>query len=186
MAKLILNGSTSGSITLESPAVSGTNTLTLPANTGTVLTSASNTNFPTGSIVQVVQGTTTTQTSSTSTSYADTTLSTSITPSSSSNKILVLVSHNHNYKTSGNSSNSIGFKLFRGSTEIFNPAIYLGFTGTAMGLYFPFSFSYLDSPSTTSSTTYKTQFANSLTASATIYVQADSVTSTITLMEIKA
>jgi hypothetical protein len=37
MAKLILNGSTSGSISLESPAVSGTTTLTLPANTGTVV-----------------------------------------------------------------------------------------------------------------------------------------------------
>jgi hypothetical protein len=38
MAKLILNGATSGSVTLESPAVSGTTTLTLPASTGTVLT----------------------------------------------------------------------------------------------------------------------------------------------------
>ena len=37
MAKLILNGATSGSISLESPAVSGTTTLTLPASTGTVL-----------------------------------------------------------------------------------------------------------------------------------------------------
>jgi hypothetical protein len=37
LAKLILNGSTSGSISLESPAVSGTTTLTLPANTGTVV-----------------------------------------------------------------------------------------------------------------------------------------------------
>ena len=35
MAKLILNGSTSGSVTLESPAVSGTTTLTLPTTTGT-------------------------------------------------------------------------------------------------------------------------------------------------------
>ena len=41
MAKLILNGSTSGSISLESPAISGSNTLTLPANTGTVITTAS-------------------------------------------------------------------------------------------------------------------------------------------------
>jgi hypothetical protein len=32
MAKLILNGATSGSISLESPAVSGTTTLTLPTN----------------------------------------------------------------------------------------------------------------------------------------------------------
>ncbi len=37
MANLILNGSTSGSITLSSPAVSGTTTLTLPAQTGTVM-----------------------------------------------------------------------------------------------------------------------------------------------------
>ena len=38
MAKLILNGATSGSVTLESPAVSGTTTLTLPATTGNVVT----------------------------------------------------------------------------------------------------------------------------------------------------
>jgi len=37
MAKLILNGSTSGSVTLESPAVSGTTTLTLPTTSGTVV-----------------------------------------------------------------------------------------------------------------------------------------------------
>jgi hypothetical protein len=43
MAKLILNGSTSGSVTLESPAVSGTTTLTLPNTSGTVITDASTT-----------------------------------------------------------------------------------------------------------------------------------------------
>ena len=36
MAKLILNGATSGSISIESPAVSGTTTLTLPATTSTL------------------------------------------------------------------------------------------------------------------------------------------------------
>ena len=36
MANLILNGSTSGSVTLSSPAVSGTTTLTLPTTTGTL------------------------------------------------------------------------------------------------------------------------------------------------------
>jgi hypothetical protein len=41
MASLILSGSTSGSVTLSSPAVSGTTTLTLPTTSGTVLTSAS-------------------------------------------------------------------------------------------------------------------------------------------------
>jgi len=37
MASLILSGSTSGSVTLSSPAVSGTTTLTLPVQTGTVM-----------------------------------------------------------------------------------------------------------------------------------------------------
>jgi hypothetical protein len=43
MASLILNGNTSGSVTISSPAVSGTTTLTLPTTSGTVLTSASTT-----------------------------------------------------------------------------------------------------------------------------------------------
>jgi hypothetical protein len=37
MASLVLNGNTSGSITISSPAVSGTTTLTLPISTGTVM-----------------------------------------------------------------------------------------------------------------------------------------------------
>ena len=41
MASLVLNGNTSGSITISSPDVSGSNTLSLPANTGTVLTTGS-------------------------------------------------------------------------------------------------------------------------------------------------
>ena len=40
MASLILSGSTSGSVTLSSPAVSGTTTLTLPATTGTIALTA--------------------------------------------------------------------------------------------------------------------------------------------------
>ena len=41
MANLILSGSTSGSVTLSSPAVSGTTTLTLPTTSGTVITTGS-------------------------------------------------------------------------------------------------------------------------------------------------
>ena len=40
MASLVLNGNTSGSVTISSPAVSGTTTLTLPTTSGTVLTNA--------------------------------------------------------------------------------------------------------------------------------------------------
>ena len=37
MASLVLNGNTSGSVTISSPAVSGTTTLTLPTTTGTLV-----------------------------------------------------------------------------------------------------------------------------------------------------
>ena len=41
MASLVLNGNTSGSVTISSPAVSGTTTLTLPTTSGTVITTGS-------------------------------------------------------------------------------------------------------------------------------------------------
>ena len=41
MASLVLNGNTSGSVTISSPAVSGTTTLTLPSTSGTVITTGS-------------------------------------------------------------------------------------------------------------------------------------------------
>lgn len=53
MGNLTLNGSTSGQITISPPAVAGTNTITLPAATGTVLTTAGG---------QTISGTTTVST----------------------------------------------------------------------------------------------------------------------------
>jgi hypothetical protein len=41
MSSVVISGDTSGSITLAAPSVAGTNTITLPANTGTVITTAS-------------------------------------------------------------------------------------------------------------------------------------------------
>jgi hypothetical protein len=41
MSQVVIAGDTSGTITLQAPAVSGSNVLTLPANTGTVLTTTS-------------------------------------------------------------------------------------------------------------------------------------------------
>lgn len=38
--EVVLNGSTSGTVTLEAPAVAGTTTLTLPSSTGTLATTA--------------------------------------------------------------------------------------------------------------------------------------------------
>ena len=41
MASVVINGDTSGAVTISAPAVAGTPTLTLPTTTGTILTTAS-------------------------------------------------------------------------------------------------------------------------------------------------
>jgi hypothetical protein len=157
MSSVIIAGNTSGTITLDAPAVSGTTVLTLPTTSGTVITTG---NIPTGSVVQVVQvAKTDAYSASINSTWTDITgLSASITPSSASNKILVMVSIGSVY--GGN--NSI-LKLVRGSTDIFvGDAATSRTQGTLSDLNayvngIPASFSYLDSPSTTSSTTYKMQ-----------------------------
>lgn len=182
MANLILNGSTSGSITLAAPAVANTTTLTLPTTSGTVLTNGTNTNFPAGSVLQVVQATYSTSTTTSSSSYSDTGLTASITPSSSSNKILVIVAQNGVIKATGNTK--VNIKLFRGATDL--TTVNAGATdNTNTNLIGTTSIVYLDSPSTTSSTTYKTQFSSANNV-AFAGVQDSSVTSTITLIEVKA
>ena len=186
MASLVLNGNTSGSVTISSPAVSGTTTLTLPTQSGTVLTSASNTNFPTGSVLQVVNATYATQTSSTSTTYVDTGLSATITPSSTSSKILVIVQQTGCGKDTNDTT--LQLQLLRGATALFKfeaVGAWIGaggrnFIGTC-------GTSYLDSPATASAVTYKTQQA-SYNGGANTYTQFNvgtgSSTSTITLLEI--
>jgi hypothetical protein len=179
---IVLQGSTSGSVTLQEPAVAGTTVLTLPAVTGTVLTTTSP---KTGNVLQVVQGTFATETSNSTSTFADTGLSASITPTSSSSKILVLVNHSTNYKTSGSSDNSLSLRIVRGSTTISTFAEYLGWTNSALNLIFSASYSYLDSPATTSSTTYKTQFASTYSSNQ-VRICANNSPATITLMEIAA
>jgi hypothetical protein len=181
MGTVVLNGATSGSTTLT-PTDAVTATLTLPSATGTLLSTA---NPQSGGVIQVVQSVYSTAVSSSSTTLADTGLSASITPKFSTSKILVLVTHGQNWKSSGNSGNGITFKLLRGASIISNPTNYAGGTDSAVGNYFSTAFNYLDSPATTSLTTYKTQFANA-TAASTVVVQSGNLDSTITLLEIAA
>ena len=85
---LKLNSGGAGNLILTpSGSVGSDVTVTLPAATATLLT-----NKTAGTILQVVQGTTTTETSTSSTSFVDTTLTASITPTSASSKILAVVS----------------------------------------------------------------------------------------------
>ena len=142
--------------------------------------------LPAGSVLQVVMGTTSTEASSSSTTFADTNLTANITPSSTSSKVLVLVSQNGCRKTNASGDNQLSLKLLRSSTNLITFCTQGGFTQTT--LYNAFgsaSCEYLDSPNTTSSTTYKTQLAQTTTSTAAVTVQTDSqATSTIMLIEI--
>ena len=120
MADIVLNGDTSGAITVSAPAVAGTNTLTLPATTGTVLddnssldaanltgalpaisgaslTGLTASQMPAGSVLQVISGEKGSTFVGTSVDdnggyFIDVTgYSATITPASTSNKILVTV-----------------------------------------------------------------------------------------------
>jgi hypothetical protein len=156
--------------------IDGTNGLTF--NNATVQASA-------GQVLQVVNATYGTQTSTTSGTFSDTGLTATITPKFATSKILVIVSQNGCYKAAGNSY--LQLKLLRNSTTIINIESIANYSNTsvAMGVNAS-STNYLDSPATTSATTYKTQFCSgdgttSVTLQLLNGVQA---TSTITLMEI--
>jgi hypothetical protein len=187
---IVLIGSTSGSITLQEPAVAGSTVLTLPAVTGNVLT---DTSPKAGNVIQVVQATTQTQVSNSTTTYADSGLTANITPTSSSSKILILVSQPFSfYRASDNQFG--GFQIVRNSTAIYTPvqdgtsSFELGLSiggATSVQLYNRYTACYLDSPATTSSTTYKTQMRSYYTSNgAYIIAQNSNGTASIILMEV--
>ena len=189
---IVLQGSTSGSITLQEPAVAGSTVLDLPATSGTLITTGSSGQvipkaaLPTGSVLQVVNASTNVTASNSSSTYADTGLSASITPLYSTSKILVIVDQTGLQK--GTSNTWLGLRLLRGSTSILEFEIQATYNGTTtVNNVGGAGCSYLDSPATTSSTTYKTQFANQ-NSIGTVNVQAgnNGGYSTMTLMEIAA
>jgi len=193
-----LNPSTTlGDIEYRS-ATANTNTRLAIGSTGNVLTVSGG--VPVwaapaggGKVLQVVQSTYSTETTIATTTYTDTGLSASITPSSTSSKILVMVNQSA-YISRQSSEVHSGIQLVRGSTVILeqsptkNNSFYHGIGGIGEQYHATItSFNYLDSPSTTSSTTYKVQAAMYTAAqSGTYYGQKQSAVSIITLMEIGA
>lgn len=204
MSPLRLNGSTSGSVSLDCPAVGGNNTLVLPTGNGSsgqVLTTNGSGALSWGSvtsskILQVVQATKTDQQSGSANAqtWTDITgLSVAITPSSSSSKILVM-----SMVTFGFSSDC-ALRLMRNSTSILegdSAGSRLRITTSAQrGDYEApgAPIMYLDSPATTSSTTYKIQ---AISTGSVWYVngepnQADNIgvhrgASSLILMEVTA
>jgi hypothetical protein len=140
-----------------------------------------------GKVLQVVNATYSTQVSNTTgTTFADTGLTASITPSSATSKVLVFVHQTSIAKYNANIG--VQIKLLRGATDLVTfekLAAYDSSAAAADNIVGGSGTTYLDSPATTSSTTYKTQFARS-SASGEVTVQNSNTTSTITLMEIGA
>ena len=151
-----------------------------------------------GKVLQVINATTTSTVTNSSTTYADTGLTASITPSSTSSKVLVIFTQQLLYQQNNNNpQGGAQVKLLRGATDIYNStdtsktgsfqvdakpgdSTVVKHQGFVAGVY-------LDSPSTTSSTTYKCQMAlNSTAASAALLSQGNSAQSSIVLMEIGA
>ena len=142
-----------------------------------------------GKVLLVVQAVYTTSTSISTDTYADTGLTASITPSSTGSKILVFVSQG--VLVDRQSSSCLNkLQILRGATIIHATDRAGGVTAggaSSTALSANEVLIYLDSPSTTSSTTYKTQGAVvSASASAIAVFQENSRPSTITLMEIGA
>ena len=175
---------------------------TLPAafTAGQVLTAAQQ-NALRGAfrVLQVISTTKTDTFSMSSGTFADVTgLSVSITPQSATSKIFVMAT----IMVGNNTAGIPYFRLLRGSTAIGNGdtagsrtsvigSIYNGLTASTQSL----GISFLDSPATTSATTYKIQIANNDGASAMYVNRSDSDTdastrargsSTITVFEVSA
>jgi hypothetical protein len=146
-----------------------------------------------GKVLQVVNATYSTATSVTSNTFADSGLSASITPTLASSKILILVNQRlsieRDIKFTGG-----GIRLLRDATSIYSPNgnatffSYVYVSGTFQNFFGVLAaISFLDSPSTTSAITYKTQIATEETTNTpVITAQYGSNVSSIILMEIGA
>jgi hypothetical protein len=201
MASLIVAGDTSGSITISAPLVAGSGVLTLPTGTDTLVGKATVdtlTNksiaatqltgtiaaaaLPAGTVLQVVNGTYGIDVGSSTTTFVDTGLTATITPRSTSSKILVIV----NQAGCSKANNAyMHLQLLRGASSLIVFETTALFTNTATSNNCgSCSVNYLDSPATTSATTYKTQVASRANI-ASVSVQSNASYSTITLMEIQ-
>lgn len=140
-----------------------------------------------GHSAQVLQQVYSTYATFTSNSYTDTGMTLSITPKSTSSKILILANIQCSNGTGAN-ANETAFQIVRGSTSIriFERPIFAYNQGSDnIAIDANISLNLLDSPSTTSATTYKIQIK---TSAGTMRVNDHAVTgngcSTLTLMEI--
>ena len=143
-----------------------------------------------GKVLQVIYASTTTQTAVATTTYTDTTLTASITPTSATSRIAVFANLQFYLDING-TGKSVRTRLLRNSTVIFTDDTSASSGGvtaigaSAVAIFARIPVMYVDSPATTSSTTYKMQGAGN-TATGTLQFQDISAPSSIILMEIGA
>ena len=146
-----------------------------------------------GKVLQVVQGTSSSAVSIASSTFTDSGLSATITPSLSSSKVLAFVMQEFQalraYQYSGMSG-----RLLRGATEVFvsyksgDNLVQIGTSSASQdnSIQGYLNMNYLDSPATTSSTTYKVQLKVNTTANSGSVEVRGTIVSTLILMEIGA
>ena len=113
--------------------------------------------FPSGTIIQTVSAELENDNVTSSTSFVDTGVTASITPSSTSNKIIVTICIPMNAHHD-NTDVQVSYKVLRDSTAL-GDAVFGDHSGngTRSDLWTTAHFAYVDSPSSTSSLTYKVQ-----------------------------
>jgi hypothetical protein len=170
----IQTGDGTGTIALQNQ-LSGMTHASVPTLTGG--------HMPTGSVLQVVQATSTTQNTTTSTSFVAASLNASITPIATNSKILVTVAGGamdygsaaqiqiHLYRSIGGGSYSDIRDLVR--TSLGSPTWSLSH-----------SYNYLDSPNTTSAVTYKPYYKTSDSSKSMLFNNSYAIPITMTLQEI--
>jgi hypothetical protein len=142
-----------------------------------------------GKIAQVIFASTAAGTDIASTTYTDTGLSATITPSATSSRIIIIAGQEWVAESNANTIKSYA-RLMRGATQIIDFGVVHSFdfpntSGTRKNGSIKSLF-YVDSPSTTSSTTYKVQGRiNTIDDSRIIRCQNETF-STIILMEVLA
>ena len=146
-----------------------------------------------GKVLQVVFAEYSTN-NTTTTTYVDTGLSATITPSASTSKILVIASQ---HASASRSADDVGvqYRLVRGSTTILQQGAadeggsfyqYIAMSGESNVIFTTVTpITYLDSPSTTSATTYKITGRSNFTGTTASFQKGNAI-STITLLEIGA
>lgn len=178
---IVTTGDSSGDLNIQS----GGSTKIAVTSAGVAVTGLAKASLPTGSVLQVVQGTYATLVTNSTTTYADSGLTATITPTSATSKILVQVVTNYRVHRLG-SYGSGYINLVKNSTQLLEYIVGSYSTaGTEITATSVANINYLDSPATTSATTYKMQLKSGGN-SATMETTEDNNLSTIVLLEIAA